>query len=1578
MQIVRSACALAILCVLSAVSLQAGPGASLSLNGSTGYVLVPATNLVLVPTPLTFEAWVYPTAGKCNTILSRGNGNTALTDYILDVGYDGTNCGVMKVGFFSGGAWDASTSNIPLKAWTHVAVTFDGTNKAIFVNGAADRTIRRTNALSITTNSPVYIGRQGTICDCNFFQGQLACVRIWDTVRTTNQIVADMATASLDPQPGLVASYNLNEGSGSIANDTSGNGFAGMLINNAVWSNSAPSFPAVSLGLSNRVVGPGAGTDSVVVTIFPNTSSWEATPNAVWLHVSPGFEVGAGNTNVVYTFDANNGGTRTGTIGIGSSTLTVTQAGSTYVAAPAPPTTLASGFEAAQSIAVDAAGNVYVADASLYEIIEWSIQNNTAAPLNITPGLDQPTGVAVDVSGNLYIADAGGVYKWSNNTLTTLVSGTYSPEKIAVDSAGNVYFSDLHSFTVKEWSASGEGITTIISGLSGPEGVAVDAAGNVYVVDRPNNVVEKWSSASGNVSTVVNSGLSQPFDVAVDGAGNLFIADAGHNAIEEWSAASGTLGTVYSAQNLSPEAVAVDAAGNVYFPNLYFGLVMELPRVFVDPASRPESSPAASDALPIILPATENLLPPFAPLTDQGWLAISSATNGMVDFSVATNSGVGRLAHINLFGLNISVQQSGGLNSGVPATTNVTEGPASGLDSVVLSSAFAPWTAIANTNWLHLSPASQSGTGSVNLIFGFDTNTNSTRTGTITVAGKTLTVTQAGASYVQAPTPGAFLFYQGLQNPTGVALDAAGNVFVADKNFQTISEWVTASNTVINLLASQGITPFAVALDAAGNVYFTDSGRGTLSELVASNRALNTVIGPNSGLNQPTGLAVDAAGNVYIADAANNTIEQWSPLSGSLIPLVSGLSGPVGVALDAAGNIYVADSGNGAIKEWLPASNSIITLAFGLNNPTGIGVDASGNVYVDEAGNNAVREWQAASNTVVTLLSGNLNNPYGLAVNAAGDVYVGDSGGEVIRKLPHAWIDPTSKLEANTAGADVLPPVLPAGESLLPPFAPFSDHSWLTVTSVSNGSINLAFTANAGMARNAGVELLGVDVPVTQASAANLSTLGFTNRVEGPGAGSDSVVLGIFPATNSWTAGTNASWLHLGTGYQSGNGSANIIFSFDANTAAAARTGTITIANLTLTVIQAGSNYVSAPASFTTIVGSGLNSPGSVSADSAGNLYFADSGNGAIKEWIATNNSVVTLASSGFSFPEGVAVDSGGNVYIADTFNNSLKEWIAATHGVITLTSSGLNQPYDVAVDGADNVYITDYGNHVIKELDVGTLVSSGLNSPYGLAVDAAGNVYYSDNVNNFIGEWSPADNSATPVLTSEVFSPYGPAVDGAGNIYFESLGQNSFWEYSVAQNNQTKLAPSQTHGPRGMTADAAGNVYIADTGAGRIAELPRAFLDPTPRIISAGIGSGSLPAVLPSTENLTGPFNPASDQSWLTISGVSNGVVGFSVSANTGAVRVGHITVLGQSVVVMQESPTKLVSPVLLGNGSFRFSFTNAPGASFTVLTTTNLALPFNQWTPAGAPVENPPGQYLYTSPAATNSHRYYILRAP
>ncbi|MGP8199826.1 MAG: BACON domain-containing protein [Limisphaerales bacterium] len=856
-------------------------------------------------------------------------------------------------------------------------------------------------------------------------------------------------------------------------------------------------------------------------------------------------------------------------------------------------------------------------------------------------------------------------------------------------------------------------------------------------------------------------------------------------------------------------------------------------------------------------------------------------------------------------------------------TSALLEGPTAGSDSVVLAvtPATGTWTATANAAWLHLSPANQSGTGSTNVIFSYDANPDATRTGTLTIASQTLTVTQAGSTYV-ATDPMTTLVSSGLHGPFGVAVDGAGNVYIADTYNDAIKEWAVANNTVTSLVSSGLIQPRGVAVDGAGNVYIADAGNSAVKEWTAANNTVTTLV--SSGLNFPCAVALDGETNVYIADSANVAIYKWTRANDTLTTLISsGLGQPRGVAVDAAGNVYVADVDSFSIKMWTVANHTLTTLVSLFGGPNGVAVDGAGNVYsysADYAGT-AVQKWTAANNSLTTLVSSGLDQPYGaVAVDGTGNVYIPDNYYSAIYELPYAFVDTTPRSESLATGSDSLPAVLPATENLLPPFAPTSDQSWLTINGINNGVVSFSFTAAASN-RTGTISLLGQTVFVNQGGP--IYTLGTTTRLEGPTAGSDSVVLAVTPTPGTWTASPNATWLHLSPANQSGTGSTNVIFSYDANTGAT-RTGTLTIAGLTLTVTQAGTTYV-VVTSATTLVSSGLLYPYGVAADGSGNVYIADSHNSAttpdIKEWNVTNNTVTTLVSSGLNFPCGVAVDGAGNVYIADTGHSALKEWIAASNSVTTLVSSGLNSPCAVALDGETNVYIADDANIAIYKWTrathyLTTLASSGLGQPTGVAVDAAGNVYIGDYGNGAIEMWSAANGDLSTLVSSGLIAPYGVAVDGSGNVYVANYDYSTpgIQKWSAANRTLTKPVSSGLYRPGGVAVDGAGNVYIANTFGYTIQELPFAFVDPTPKLESSAAGSDSLPVVVPATANLQAPFTPTSDESWLTISGITNGVVSFSFAATT-TNRTGHITLLGQAIPVMQ-GPLSYIGTNALAEG--------------------------------------------------------------
>ncbi len=467
-------------------------------------------------------------------------------------------------------------------------------------------------------------------------------------------------------------------------------------------------------------------------------------------------------------------------------------------------------------------------------------------------------------------------------------------------------------------------------------------------------------------------------------------------------------------------------------------------------------------------------------------------------------------------------------------TLALLEGPAAGTDSDIVVTS-GSWAATPNASWMH---TSSSGTGNGLAKFTFDANTGATRTGTLTIAGETLTVTQAGSSYVAANP--LTLVSSGLLLSFGVAVDGSGNVYIADTYHNAIKEW-NASTQMVTTLVSSGLNhPTGVAVDAAGNVYIADTGNNAIKEWNASTQMVTTLV--SSGLNGPSGVAVDGSGNVYIADTQNNAIKEWNASTQMVTTLVSsGLNGPFGVAVDGSGNVYIADTQNNAIKEWSASTQMVTTLvSSGLDDPSGVAVDGSGNVYIADEHNNAVKEWNASTQTVTTLVSSGLNGPSGVAVDGSGNVYIADFNNNAIKELPRAFVPAGAVSETAAAGSDTLPPVLPTSESLTGIFAPSSDQSWLTIGSVANGVVPFSFTANTGAARTAHISLLGQSITVTQAEP----PLATASLLEGPAAGSDS---DIVLTSGAWTATPNASWLHT---VSSGTGDGLATFSFDANTGA--------------------------------------------------------------------------------------------------------------------------------------------------------------------------------------------------------------------------------------------------------------------------------------------------------------------------------------------------------------------------------------------------------------------------------------------
>ena len=247
-------------------------------------------------------------------------------------------------------------------------------------------------------------------------------------------------------------------------------------------------------------------------------------------------------------------------------------------------------------------------------------------------------------------------------------------------------------------------------------------------------------------------------------------------------------------------------------------------------------------------------------------------------------------------------------------------------------------------------------------------------------------------SSIVVATPGL-----SVSSPYGVALDAQGDMYIADTNNKRIVE-VNAAGTA-SIVALPGLSlsyPNGVAVDGRGELFIADLYNFRIVELSAAGSA-SVVATPGLSLAYPEGVAVDAQGDLFIADEGNNRIVEVTAAGSASVIATPGLSlaQPYGVAVDAQGDLFIADSGNNRIVEVAAAGSASVlaTPGLSLSYPEGVAVDAQGDLFIADTNNSRVVELTAAGSAGIVAPTGlALSYPEGVAVDAQGDLSIADSG----------------------------------------------------------------------------------------------------------------------------------------------------------------------------------------------------------------------------------------------------------------------------------------------------------------------------------------------------------------------------------------------------------------------------------------------------------------------------------------------------------------------------------------------------------------------------------------------------------
>ena len=625
----------------------------------------------------------------------------------------------------------------------------------------------------------------------------------------------------------------------------------------------------------------------------------------------------------------------------------------------------------------------------------------------------------------------------------------------------------------------------------------------------------------------------------------------------------------------------------------------------------------------------------------------------------------------------------------------------------------------------------------------------------------------AGSSHQGFSGDGGPALNAHLSNPSGLVIDSAGNLFIADTGNSRIRR--VSAGGIIATIAGSGangfsgdggpatqaslglIFPVGMAIDNVGNLLFSNQSSGRVRK-VSPAGIITTFAGngqngfsgdggPAIGATLvPTALAFDSTGNLYVGDYVNDRIRKITPS---------------GIITTFAGTGVVGAGGDGG-----PAANASLGYAFGL------AFDPSGNLYVADYVNYRIRK--IASNGIITTVAGSggfgfagdgsqatgaqMKNPFGVAVDNSGNIFIADYNNQRIRKVSGGIISTV----AGDGDASF------AGDGGAATDALLDSRYRIGVAVDSAGNIFIADQGNRRVRKvdpSTGIIKTfaggGCCVPV-DGFPANLSAL------------SDAAAVAVDKSDNVYIADSAQVWKVAPNGVISnvaGNGQSG--YSGDGGPATAAQ----------------------------------LNFVDGLTVDSAGNVFIADAGNFRIRK-VTPSGTISTVAgtSSSGTSPDGVAVgaklnlstlivgmaaDSSGNLLFTEN-SGSIRR--LSPSGTLSTVVNGPYGPYGLVLDSADNLFFSDggIGNRVRQVSpagvvttvagqggfgysgDGGLATNAQFNQIYGLAIDSHGNLYLGDGANGAIRKMQPiqtgfisaildaASESATPLTPGKIIAIYG------------------------------------------------------------------------------------------------------------------------------------------------------------------------------------------------------------------------------
>ena len=993
------------------------------------------SNSTTVPLPGTTDAIFIPLAGLgvgTHTFTATYSGDS---NYPLAAGqtaYSTTQPYVITVNSGSLGATTTTLSGVPSSipfgtAFTATATVSGNSPTGVvefIVNGSAFATAALSSGLASASISLPYSTSPYSIYaiysgDSNNEGATSAAYSVSVTqALTITALSANTTTTTLGHPVALTATVSSGVGTpaGTVTftYTTTGNSVP-VATSAALSAASTPNTAVATAGVDLPV-----GTDSVTATYVANGSfaGSVSAPMTVTVTVGTILALPANPIPLPYTMTTLAGGAASNC-----------SAATDSFGDGCPATSIAfSGSVDLRSVDADPFGNVYLTDAVsslVRRVAPNGVISNFAGRVSgaacvpsATTGcaptlvsLDKPRGVSSDALGNIYIAgyDSHEVLKVSvANGLMYLVAGT--------GSAGS----------------SGDGGPAASAQVNGPRGVWADAVGNTYIADTSNNKI-RVVDITGNIRTFAGSGatasngdggpavsaaIDNPQGVTTDANLNVYIADSAKVRVVCVTCGTGSpldallaiLG-VSSAQNGYIYTIAGGASSSYSgaFPTLATNVTMSPQKLAIDTSSNLYISDS-NGVIWFVDSHTGNIRPIAGKVTSN----CSSAIDNFGDGCPATQAVIGDGGN----GIGVGTDTLGNiyisdtLNARIRKVTtglasNSTATGATLTQSVQIhfipedTLASSNGLAYASTEWSMGTPTCTTYTDNSTdclLTFGFTPAVPGARSTPLMInssLGNTanLALTGMGLGAGSTLDPASQIAFGADLQVNGLAIDNAGNVYVADNNSKQLLRFAPSALTQGGAATPTPLAtltaPGPVAVDPRGFVFVGDASTGQITQISPAGAVSTLAL----TLKAPAGLAIDSLNNLYVSDSSAQAIYQINPITGAVRTLSIGtLVAPAGLAIDPSGNLLITDPGAPATYRFNLQSGGTTTISSTAVKPSAIATDAAGNLLIADAGSIlAVPSSSNSTTFTVTSLT-----PSSLAIDSAGNLYTG-AGGAILK-----------------------------------------------------------------------------------------------------------------------------------------------------------------------------------------------------------------------------------------------------------------------------------------------------------------------------------------------------------------------------------------------------------------------------------------------------------------------------------------------------------------------------------------------------------------------------------------------------